>query len=91
MTVVIAVVMTLGAVFALALAEAAVTAVQSTRAQTAADAAALAAVDHGTQSARSVAERNGARLTSIEISGLTATVTVSVGRASATARASAEP
>jgi len=65
------------------------------QAQTAADAAALAGVDGGAPAAAAIAAANGAELTSFDRvpsgDGWTATVTVSVGDASATARATNGP
>lgn len=56
-------------------------------ARTAADAAALAGAAEGRQAARSVAQANGARLTSYREVGPDALVRVTVGQAAASARA----
>lgn len=68
---------------------------QRSRAQNAADAAALAGVEGGRGSASMVAGRNGAALVSFENhrgrSGVVVTVEVSVGGEHAIARASTEP
>ena len=87
----VAAVMSLGAVIGLGIAEASVVLVHAARAANAADAVALAAVDGGRDRAIAVAERVGAGVERLEIAGVTATATVRIGRASATARASAEP
>jgi len=90
-TLMVAAAMSMTAVVGLVVAEATVVMVQSARADTAADAVALATIDGGRQRALAVAARYGAEVDRLEISGRTATVRVSVGRATAVARASAEP
>lgn len=57
------------------------------RAQTAADAAALAGAAEGEDAALELAEANEARLTSFERSGAAVTVRVAIGPVAATARA----
>jgi hypothetical protein len=57
------------------------------RAQTAADAAALAGAADGEGAARALARANGARVLSIEVDGHEVQVTVRVGEAEAVARA----
>jgi hypothetical protein len=79
------------AAFGLVAAEVVVRSVEAVRAQNAADAAALAAVELGTATAVSVAAANGALLESIEIVGFDALVVVRVGRSTATARATTAP
>ena len=76
-----------------ALADVGEIAVDRTRAQTAADAAALAGLYGGHSSARAIAVRNGVVLTgwSYEPSSAEVVVTVKVDRATATARASGAP
>ncbi len=68
---------------------------QRSRAQNAADAAALAGVDGGRGSAEEVAARNGAALISFEhhrdTNGVIVTVVVTLGGEQAIARASTEP
>jgi hypothetical protein len=63
--------------------------VDASRAQAAADAAALAAIDGGTAAAARLADRNGARLVSVSRVGDDVVVVVDVEGATATARASA--
>jgi hypothetical protein len=87
----VAVVLAFGALAGLGVAEASVVVIHAARAATAADAVALAAVDGGRDRAVLVAERIGAQIERLEIAGATATATVRVGRATAQARASAEP
>jgi Flp pilus assembly protein TadG len=65
--------------------------VDAARAQTAADAAALAAVEGGAVAAERLAEMNGARLVSCVCDSDPVEVTVIVGRARAVARASGLP
>lgn len=79
------------AVFGLAMAEVVVRSVEVVRAQNAADAAALAAVESGTAAALRIASANGATLEEIEVSGFDALVVVRVGRSTATARATTAP
>jgi hypothetical protein len=87
----VAAVLAFGAMAGLGMAEAAVVVVHAARAATAADAVALAAVDGGRERAVRVAAHTGAQIEQLEISGATATATVRIGRATAQARASAEP
>lgn len=73
-------------------AEMTVAAVHAARARTAADAAALAALDGGgADSAARVAGLNGATLASFELHGHVSEVTVRVGRSTARARATDGP
>jgi Flp pilus assembly protein TadG len=65
--------------------------VDASRAQAAADAAALAAVEGGADAAVRLADRNGARLVSVSRVGDDVVVVVEVDGASATARARALP
>lgn len=67
--------------------------VHQQRAQTAADAAALAGVMHGRPAADRIAARNGATITAYRVSadGLTVTVAVVVGGEHASARATRAP
>lgn len=65
--------------------------VDASRAQAAADAAALAAVEGGAEAAARLAGHNGARLVSVDRVGEDVVVVVELGDASATARASAVP
>jgi len=65
--------------------------IDRTRAQTAADAAALAALDGGAAAALDLAARHGAVLTAWSVSGSEVTVTVRLGDVSATARATDAP
>lgn len=60
-------------------------------AQTAADAAALAAAANGREAAERLAAANGARLLAVVVAGGTVTVTVEVGGEVATARATTGP
>lgn len=78
-------------VFATAVASMGGHAIDRTRAQTAADAAALAALDGGGSAAADLASRHGAVLTAWVVSGFEVTVTVRVGDSRATARATNEP
>lgn len=66
-------------------------AVDRTRAQAAADAAALASVERGAGAAERVASSNGADLVSWNRDGLDVVVVVEIDGARATARASAAP
>lgn len=85
-------------VFALITGEMAVVAVEAARAQTAADAAALAAVVHlvdgdepeASAAAAALATRNGGSVEVVSVDGLTAVVTVRVGRSVAMATATAD-
>lgn len=65
--------------------------VDAARAQTAADAAALAALEGGETQARRTAERNGAVVVVCRCGGDPVEVVVSIGSAEATARASRLP
>lgn len=65
--------------------------VDRARAQSVADAAALAGVLEGPQSARDVADTHGAVVVSLIEATEEVTIVVRVGRATATARASAGP
>lgn len=84
--------------FAVITGEMAVVNLEAARAQTAADAAALAAVVHlvdgdtagASAAAAMLATRNGARVETLAVSGLTAEVVVRVGRVAATATATAD-
>ncbi len=69
------------------------TALDRTRAQTAADAAALASLDGGRLAAADLAQRHGASVVvwSVGPGPFEVTVTVRVGHTTATARASAAP
>jgi hypothetical protein len=90
-TLMVAAAVAFGAMAGLGLVEASVVVIDAARAATAADAVALAAVDGGRDRAVLVADRSGAQIERLEIAGATATATVRVGRATAQARASAEP
>jgi capsid protein len=65
-------------------------AAEVTRAQTAADAAALAGAADGEAGARSLARANGARLVSFRIDGHEVEVIVTIGKSTARARARSE-
>ena len=65
--------------------------VEASRAQAAADAAALAGVEGGAPAAARLAAHNGARLVWVDRVGDDVVVVVQVGDAQATARASAAP
>ena len=67
------------------------TTIDRTRAQTAADAAALAAVDGGPAAARDLAARHGAVVVELSVAGDEVTVTVRLGEVTATARATDAP
>lgn len=88
-------VMSLAALMSLAVVELGVAAAHRSRAQTAADAAALAGVSAPLSQGRSAAVRlaraNGAALVSFRRSGWVVTVVVEVGGARATARATNGP
>ena len=88
---VITVVAVLLVVFSTAVASMGRHTIDRTRAQTAADAAALAALDGGVAAASYLAARHGAVLTAWEVSGFEVTVTVRLGDDSATARATDTP
>ena len=83
----------LAAVMMVALGHLGETAVDRTRARTAADAAALAGLEGGADAARRIAAGNGATLVSFHGDSATSqvTVVVAVGDASATARATDAP
>ena len=93
--VLVAAVVVLAGLMAFAVAELGVAAVQRARAQTAADAAALAGVSGGRAAASRLAVVNGGALRSFERSGrpaaITVTVIVELGDAVATARATNGP
>jgi Flp pilus assembly protein TadG len=93
--VLVAAVVVLTGLMAFAVAELGVTAAQRARAQTAADAAALAGVSGGRVAASRFAVANGGALRSFVRSGppaaVTVTVTVELGGAVATARATNGP
>jgi Flp pilus assembly protein TadG len=65
--------------------------VDDSRAQAAADAAALAAVEGGADAAARLAERNGAQLVSVDRVGDEVVVVVDVAGTRSTARASSSP
>ncbi|MGA9278319.1 pilus assembly protein TadG-related protein [Ilumatobacter sp.] len=88
---VITMVAVLAVVFSLAVATMGRTSIDRTRAQTAADAAALAALDGGANAAADLASRHGAVVVGLSRSGSEVTVTVRLGDVSATARASDAP
>jgi hypothetical protein len=88
---VVAVVAVLMVVSMTALAAMGITSLERTRAQTAADAAALASLDGGADAATDLAARHGGVVTHWSTTGPDVTVTVRIGRASATARASNAP
>lgn len=67
------------------------TALDRTRAQTAADAAALAALDGGAAAAAQLAARHGAVVIAWSVAGDEVTVTVRIGDVTATARATDAP
>jgi Putative Flp pilus-assembly TadE/G-like len=89
--VVVTVVAVLLVVFSLAVAQMGRTTVDRTRAQTAADAAALASLEGGADAAADLAGRHGAIVIGWSRSGFEVTVTVRLGDVNATARASDEP
>ncbi|MEY4230655.1 MAG: hypothetical protein RLZZ362_1504 [Actinomycetota bacterium] len=93
--VLVAAVIVLAGLMALAVAELSVAAAQRARAQTAADAAALAGVSGGRAAASRLAAANGGALRSFVRSrhpaAITVTVTVELGDAVATARATNGP
>ena len=80
-------VLAIGLVLLMALTQVAVAAVNAARARTAADAAALAGARWGEAAASASAADNGGRLVRFAQLGADVLVTVSVGGASATARA----
>ena len=67
------------------------TTIDRTRAQTAADAAALAALDGGPSAATALAARHGAVVVELSVAGDAVTVTVRIGDVNATARATDAP
>jgi hypothetical protein len=89
--VVVVVVAVLVVTICLALAAMGGTTIDRTRAQTAADAAALASLEGGPAAAARLAGRHGAVVTAWSSSGHEVTVTVRLGEVSATARASDAP
>lgn len=86
-----AVVVVLAALVAVGLADAGAVIVDRQRAQTAADAAALAGVSGGRAAAAQLAASNGAVLVSYDQQGFEVNVVVTLGRVSARARASDGP
>ena len=91
MVLLVTVAVVVAAMAAVATAELGVAMVQRQRAQTAADAAALAAVDGGAAAAARLASRNGGRLVGFVERTSVVTVTVRVGDAVATASATDDP
>lgn len=89
--VLLAVVAVLVVTISLAVAAMGRTTIDRTRAQTAADAAALAAVSGGPPAAAALAARHGAIVTALSVDGEEVTVTVRIGAVSATARATDSP
>jgi hypothetical protein len=81
----------LAAVLTMAVGELAGDVIDATRARTAADAAALAGVTGGRTAAVRLAARNGGAVIAWARAGQTVTLTVRVGDAVATARATDEP
>ena len=81
----------LAVVLTLAVGELAADVIDVARARTAADAAALAGVTGGRSAAARLAATNGAELTVWRRAGREVTITVQVGNAVATARATDEP
>lgn len=79
------------AVLSVAVGELAADVIDAARARTAADAAALAGVTRGRTGAERVAAANGADLVGWVGDGRTVTVTVRIGDAEATAKATDEP
>ncbi|WP_040492945.1 pilus assembly protein TadG-related protein [Ilumatobacter nonamiensis] len=88
---VVSVVAVLLVVFVLAIATMGRTSIDRTRAQTAADAAALASLDGGAGSAADLAARHGAEVVSWSQHGDEVLVVVRIGDVRATARASDAP
>ena len=86
-----AAVVVLAALVSIGLADAGAVVAQRQRAQTAADAAALAGVSGGQAAAAQLAASNGAVLVSYDQHGFEVTVVVTLGRVSARARASDGP
>lgn len=89
--VVVSVVAVLLVIVAVAVAALGRNVIDRTRAQTAADAAALASLEGGSTAASELAARHGATVTSWSASGFEVVVTVRVGATTATARASNAP
>ena len=89
--VILAVVAVLVVTIAVAVAAMGRTTIDRTRAQTAADAAALAALDGGPAGAAALAERHGAVVTSLLLDVDVVTVTVRLGEVTATASATDAP
>jgi len=87
----LAVVAVLAVTMSVAVAAMGRTTIDRTRAQTAADAAALAAVQGGSTAAGDLAARHGAVIVELSVAGDTVTVTVRVGDVTATARATDAP
>jgi Flp pilus assembly protein TadG len=86
-----AVVVVFAALVAVGVAQAGAVVLQRQRAQTAADAAALAGLDGGRAASARLATLNGASLVSFDRQGFFVTVVVSLGRVRARARASDGP
>lgn len=86
-----AVVVVFAALVAVGVAQAGAVVLQRQRAQTAADAAALAGLDGGRTASARLASLNGAALVSFDRQGSFVTVVVSIGRVHARARASDGP
>ncbi len=91
MVLLVTVAVVLAATTAVATAELGVAMVQRQRAQTAADAAALAGLDGGAAAAARLASRNGGRMVGFVARASIVTVTVRVGDAVAVASASDGP
>lgn len=89
--VLMAAVVVFAALVAIGVAQVGAVVVQRQHAQAAADAAALAGLSDGQAGAARLAAANGAVLVSFDDSGSTVTVTVSLGRVHARARASDGP
>ena len=87
----VSVVAVLLVVFCLAVGAMGRVAIDRTRAQTAADAAALAALDGGRAAAIDLAQRHGATVTAWSRTGDEVTVVVRIGDTTATARATNAP
>jgi Flp pilus assembly protein TadG len=90
-TVVVAAVLTVAVLATAGLARFGGAMVDTSRAQAAADAAALAAVDGGADAAVRLADLNGARVVSVSHIGGDVVVVVDIDGATATARASIRP
>lgn len=85
------VVLVLATIAAVVIAEVGAAAIERSRAQVAADAAALAGAAHGRAAAEEVAAANDARVTELRVVGTTVVVTVAYRRARARAAAEAPP